>query len=75
MNYDFKNGTLVNSTALPVSTGIVLVKSSVFCLRKGDVIQFVIDVVGQTNTLAPKKTYILYPDDNYSNMIVWENEF
>jgi hypothetical protein len=78
-NYELrtlKNGTLVSSTALPASTGVVLCKKVVFsAYEKGDVIQFVIDVVGQTNTLAPKKTYILYPDDNYSNMIVWENEF
>lgn len=72
----FKNGTLVNSTALPASTGVVLCKKVLFAAyEKGDVIQYVVDVVGQTNALAPKKTYILFPDNNYSNMIVWENEF
>jgi hypothetical protein len=72
----FKNGTLVGSAALPASTGTVLCKKVVFSdYEKGDVIQFVIDVVGQINDTAPKKTYILYPDNNYSNMIVWENEF
>lgn len=72
----FKNGTLLNAVALPASTGVVLCKKVLFsAYEKGDVIQFVIDTVGGTNALAPKKTYILFPDDNYSNMIVWENEF
>ena len=72
----FKNGTLVSATALPDSNGIVLCKKVLFsAYEKGDVIQYVVDVVGKTNALAPKKTYILFPDNNYSNMIVWENEF
>lgn len=72
----FKNGTLLSAVALPASTGVVLCKKVLFsAYTKGDVIEFVIDVVGQTNALAPKKTYILFPDKNYSNMIVWENEF
>ncbi|MFV8268480.1 hypothetical protein ACNQGP_00910 [Flavobacterium sp. GT2N3] len=72
----FKNGILLNSLALPASTGVVLCKKVLFSdFEKGDLIQYVIDVVGQTNALAPKKTYILFPDNNYSNMIVWENEF
>lgn len=72
----FKNGTLVNTTALPASTGVVICKKVLFsAYEKGDMIQYVIDVVGQTNALAPKKTFILFPDNNHSNMIVWENEF
>ena len=71
-----KNGTLVSAEALPASTGVVICKKVLFsAFEKGDLIQYVIDVVGQTNALAPKKTYILFPDNNYSNMIVWENEF
>lgn len=72
----FKNGTLVNSYALPASTGIILCKKVFFSdYEKGDVIQFVVDVVGQSNASAPRKSYFLFPDENYSNMIVWENEF
>jgi hypothetical protein len=72
----FKNGNLVSTIALPASTGIVICKKVLFSnYEKADVIQFVVDVVGQTNALAPRKTYMLFPDDNYSNMIVWENEF
>lgn len=72
----FKNGTLVNSSALPASTGIILCKKVFFSdYEKGDVIQFVIDVIGQSNASAPRKSYFLFPDENYSNMIVWENEF
>jgi hypothetical protein len=72
----FKNGTLLSAVALPASTGVVLCKKVLFSTyEKGDVIQYVVDVVGQTNAFAPKKTYILFPDNNYSNMIVWENEF
>ena len=71
-----KNGTLVSVVALPASTGVVICKKVLFsAFEKGDLIQYVIDVVGQSNALAPKKTYILFPDNNYSNMIVWENEF
>jgi hypothetical protein len=71
-----KNGTLVSAEALPASTGVVICKKVLFsAFEKGDLIQYVIDVVGQSNALAPKKTYILFPDNNYSNMIVWENEF
>lgn len=72
----FKNGTLVNTVALPTSTGVVICKKVLFsAYEKGDLIQYIVDVVGQTNASAPKKTYILFPENNYSNMIVWENEF
>jgi hypothetical protein len=72
----FKNGTLLSAVALPASPGFVLCEKVLFsAYEKGDVIQYVVDVVGQTNVSAPKKTFILFPDNNYSNMIVWENEF
>jgi hypothetical protein len=78
-NYElrtFRNGLLVNSTALPDSSSIILCKKVLFYeFEKGDRIQFIIDLVGQSNSYAPKKTYVLFPDNNYSNMIVWENEF
>ena len=72
----FKNGNLVTAVALPASTGIVLCKKVLFLnFEKGDVIEYVVDIVGEINALAPKKTFILFPDNNYSNIIVWENEF
>lgn len=78
-NYElrtFKNGTLLSAVALPGSTGKILCKKVLFSgFEKGDVIEFVLDTVGGTDLQAPKKTYILYPDNNFSNMIVWENEF
>lgn len=71
-----KNGMLVSAEALPASTGVVLCKKVFFNdYAQGDRIQFVIDIVGATSSNAPKKTYVLFPDNNYSNMIVWENEF
>lgn len=78
-NYELrtlKNGTLASTEALPASTGVVLCKKVFFNnYAKGDRIQFVIDLVGANSSNAPKKTYDLFPDKNYSNMIVWENEF
>ncbi len=78
-NYElrtFKNGTLVSSVALPASTDTIVCKKVSFsAYTKGDVIQYVVDVVGETNALAPKKTFKFYPEGNHSNTIVWQNEF
>ena len=78
-NYElrtFKNGTLVSSVALPASTDTIVCKKVSFsAFAKGDVIQYVVDVVGETNALAPKKTFKLFPEGNHSNTIVWQNEF
>lgn len=78
-NYElrtFKNGLLVTAEALPVSNDTIFCKKILFStFEKGDVVECVIDAIGEVNALAPKKTFILFPDDNYSNMIVWENEF
>lgn len=73
----FKNGTLVGTAvALPASTGIVFCKKVSFSnYTQGDRIQFVIDKVGETNTNAPKKSFVVFPEGNFSNHIVWENEF
>lgn len=73
----FKNGTLQGTAvALPASTGIVFCKKVLFSnYNQGDYIQFVIDKVGETNGDAPKKSFVLFPEGNYSNHIVWENEF
>lgn len=72
----FKNGTLVSSVALPASTDTIVCKKVSFsAFAKGDVIQYVVDVVGETNALAPKKTFKLFPEGNHSNTIVWQNEF
>lgn len=72
----FKNGTLVSAVALPASTDTVVCKKVSFsAFAQGDIIQYVVDVVGETNSLAPKKTYKLYPVGNHSNTIVWQNEF
>ncbi|MBX9886707.1 MAG: hypothetical protein K2Y30_02080 [Flavobacteriaceae bacterium] len=72
----FKNGTLVNSYALPSAADFVICKKVYFSeYAQGDVIDFEIDLIGQTSLSAPRKKYIMFPDDNHSNMIVWENEF
>lgn len=73
----FKNGILFGTAvALPASTGVVLCKKVSFsAFNQGDIIQFVVDLVGASNSNAPKKTFKLYPEGNYSNHIVWENEF
>jgi hypothetical protein len=78
-NYElrtFKNGTLFNTETLPINPTTTLCKKVLFnSFTKGDVIDYVIDLVGQNNNNAPKKTFCLFPDGNYSNMLVWENEF
>lgn len=78
-NYEIrvlKNGTQISTVALPAATDKIICKKVLFSdYAQGDVIQYVLDVVGETNALAPKKSFILYPAENYSNMIVWENEF
>jgi hypothetical protein len=72
----FKNGTLIYSEALPTNTYTTLCKKVLFdTYNQGDVIEYVIDIVGENNTDAPKKIFCVFPNSNYSNMIVWENEF
>lgn len=73
----FKNGTIVGSpVALPEATGIVFCKKVTFsAFEKGDTIDYVVDVVGETNEDAPKKTFVVFPEGHYSNHIVWEDEF
>jgi hypothetical protein len=72
----YKNGILVNAIGIPLTNGFVLCKKVLFsAYEKGDIIEFVVDLTGQINATAPKKTYILFPDNNHSNMIVWENEY
>jgi hypothetical protein len=72
----FKNGTLINTEALPTNATTTLCKKVLFnTYIQGDVIEYVIDIVGENNTDAPRKTFCLFPKGNYSNMIVWENEF
>lgn len=73
----FKNGTLTgNLVSLTDYTGMVLSKKVFFSnYNQGDIVQFVLDKVGETNANAAKKTFKLFPEGNYSNSIVWENEF
>ena len=72
----FKNGNLIDTDALPFDAETTLCKKVQFNdFSQGDVIEYVIDVIGEDNIDAPKKTFILFPTSNYSNMIVWENEF
>ncbi|MBW4362501.1 hypothetical protein [Flavobacterium taihuense] len=72
----FKNNTLINTEALPIDATTTLCKKVQFNdFIQGDVIEYVIDVIGEENNDAPKKTFILFPSGNFSNMIVWENEF
>lgn len=73
---EYKNGTLVNTTALPAFTGVVLCQKVLFAgYEKGDIIDFSLALVDQVISAVPQKTFIVFPDSNYSNMIVWENEF
>lgn len=79
-NYELrtlKNGTLVGTAeALPASSGIVFCKKVFFDdYNQGDIIQFVVDIIGESNSTAPKKTFKVFPEGNYSNRLVWENEF
>ena len=73
----FKNGTLTgNLVSLTDYTGMVLARKVTFSnYNQGDIVQFVLDKVGETNANAAKKTFKLFPEGNYSNSIVWENEF
>lgn len=71
-----KNGNVVSAMALPlVFETVVCKKVSFSAFAKGDTIQYVVDINGQNNATAPKKTFKLFPEGNYSNTIVWENEF
>lgn len=78
-NYElrtFKNGNLVESSAIAATADHVLCKKVFFnTYAQGDVIEYVLDIIGETNEMAPKKTFIVFPEGNYSNMIVWEDEF
>jgi hypothetical protein len=68
-----QTGTLVS---LSDNAGVVLSKKIRFSeYNQGDNVQFVLDKVGENNSSAAKKTFRLYPEGNFSNHIVWENEF
>jgi hypothetical protein len=71
-----KNGILIYSEALPTNASTILCKKVLFnTFTQGDIIEYTIDSVGENNIDAPKKTFCIFPTSNYSNMIVWENEF
>lgn len=79
-NYElrtFKNGTLTGTPeAIPPSLGITICKKVYFNnFNQGDIVDFVIDEIGMNNNPAPKKRFQVFPEGNYSNHIVWENEF
>ena len=72
----FKNGTLLSSSNLLTTTDHVLSKKVTFeSFERGDIIEYVVDIIGENNADASKKAYIIFPEGTYSNMIVWENEF
>ncbi|MDR6844537.1 hypothetical protein [Flavobacterium granuli] len=72
----FKNGDLIATVVLPTDATTTLCKKVTFeNFKQGDVIEYVIDLVGEVNEDAPKKAFYIFPNSYYSNMIVWENEF
>lgn len=77
-NYElriFKNGSIESSLSLPTSNGKIICKKVTFeNFNQGDVIDYVLDVVGGTST-AIKKSFVVFPEGMYSNILVWENEF
>lgn len=71
----FKNGTLFNTISLPVADEKIISKKVSFeDFNPGDVIDYVLDAKGG-NSLAIKKSFVVFPEGYHSNMIVWENEF
>lgn len=78
-NYELrtlKNGVLINTEELPTDTLTTLCKKVTFeTYTQGDIIDFVIDFVGENNENASKKTFCVFPNGMYPNQIVWENEF
>lgn len=77
-NYElriFKNNAVDSTVSLPASDGKIVCKKVTFeNFNQGDVIDYVLDVVGGTST-AIKKSFVLFPEGMYSNTLVWENEF
>ena len=72
----YRNGTLVNSSALLNSDGFIVAKKVFFNeFTPGDVIEYKIinSLIDDDN--VPSKKFALYPVQKYSNMLVWENEF
>lgn len=77
-NYElriFKNNAVDSTVSLPASDGKIICKKVTFeNFNQGDVIDYVLDVVGGTST-AIKKSFVVFPESYYSNTLVWENEF
>lgn len=72
----FKNGKLVSTLLLPeISTGPLSQKVSFNNYDKGDFIEFIIDRTGQNTENPPKKSFYVFPNQTFSNTIVWENEY
>jgi len=72
----FKNGNLINSLLLPTSSdGPICYKVFFNDYLQGDFIKFTIDQVGETSENPPTKSFYVFPNQLFSNSIVWENEF
>lgn len=75
--YIYKNGISIDTFNLGDPAGKILCKKVLFSdYQPGDVIDFYLFNANTGNLVeGAKKTFIVFPNDNYSNMIVWENEF
>lgn len=72
----FKNGQLIQTDPLPIdSVGPICKKVNFDAYDQGDKIDFVLDKVGFNTSTAPRKRFNIFPEQFFSNMIVWENEF
>lgn len=72
----YKNGVEIQRIGLELSNGWVCSYKVDFALfNQGDIITYKLEKLGETFENAPQKTFYVFPEGKYSNVIVWENEF
>lgn len=78
-NYEirvFKNGFYSSTIVFSLPFNSIKTKKVTFeNFNQGDVIEFKLWKIDDANLTMPTKTYIMLPEGDHSNMIVWENEF
>lgn len=73
----YKNGEFYTTLILLPSGGNIMLRRQFFSgFVQGDVIDIYLGLQDfDVNLDTPKKRFVVFPEGNYSNFIVWENEF
>jgi len=72
----FKNDVLFQSIYMPLSGDKIASQKVTFeAFNQGDVIKFLIVDAVEELAVNPQLEFIVFPENDFSQMVVWENEF